>query len=940
MTAMLVRHLERYERGGALEDVLALAGEPRSPQSLSDPMVWSTYGQFRKLLEAAATVLGGLERLGDVGAHVYDELTEHDYVEMLQALGSPGALFAEMGTVTATALPIVHAASEQVGPTEWLVRSRFTEGFEPFAAYCVYGAGTLASTPRIFGFAPGEVVEEACQTRGAAECVFRVRWDPMDEATRKVDLLETKVQLVEGRLEALQRTVTTLVSAEDVETVLAGIVASAARTIPAPAYVLAIEPLPTAATRVYAHGLDRIDADRLAAELLADGGGAGPDRVVVEVGSARARYGRLAALNPQGGSLLPQTTVLLEAFARLAAAALDSASAIEQARRDAATAQALLDLSASLAEVATTDETAAKIVNAVPDVVDCDQAVVFLSDPVTAATRAAAAHGYSPGEWAELASLVLGAPDASVAFRTNTSPDTLSNEALTAFRESTGTVGYAAVPIVWSGEPFGWIAVAVTDRPERLQVAGVPERLRGLASQAAAAIRNSRLLDQIRHEAMHDALTGLPNRTLIHDRITQMQARARRMRYPSAALFIDLDGFKTINDTLGHEVGDQLLATVAGRLVAAVRDGDTVGRLGGDEFVALVEGSALDAGPELVAERLLEVLRQPITLAGAGAPMRITASIGIAVGDRETVGELLRDADVALYEAKAAGKNRAVVFQPEMHTEIRHRLEMEMDLRGALERGEYFLMYQPVYDLSTGAMPAVEALLRWRHPSGAVVGPDTFIPILEDTRMIVEVGRWVLQQACRQTAVWHAHGHPLRVSVNVSAHQLELDSFVSDIATALAEAGLEPEALTVEITETAIMRDAQATARRLQAIKALGVRIAVDDFGTGQSSLGYLSQFPVDTLKIDRYFVNGLGTRTQAGALVQTLVQLGKALGLQIVAEGIETTAQAAELVAQHCDQGQGFLYSRPLDPDQLEQLIDRRAADAGLPAGVSGPGA
>ena len=333
MTAMLVRHLERYERGGALEDVLALAGEPRSPQSLSDPMVWSTYGQFRKLLEAAATVLGGLERLGDVGAHVYDELTEHDYVEMLQALGSPGALFAEMGTVTATALPIVHAASEQVGPTEWLVRSRFTEGFEPFAAYCVYGAGTLASTPRIFGFAPGEVVEEACQTRGAAECVFRVRWDPMDEATRKVDLLETKVQLVEGRLEALQRTVTTLVSAEDVETVLAGIVASAARTIPAPAYVLAIEPLPTAATRVYAHGLDRIDADRLAAELLADGGGAGPDRVVVEVGSARVAAVTGSDRNTTAWSQSTTSGTALTILAAVSSVVATSASEAERSRR-------------------------------------------------------------------------------------------------------------------------------------------------------------------------------------------------------------------------------------------------------------------------------------------------------------------------------------------------------------------------------------------------------------------------------------------------------------------------------------------------------------------------------------------------------------------------------------------------------------------------------
>jgi len=334
----------------------------------------------------------------------------------------------------------------------------------------------------------------------------------------------------------------------------------------------------------------------------------------------------------------------------------------------------------------------------------------------------------------------------------------------------------------------------------------------------------------------------------------------------------------------------------------------------------------------MVADRLLEVLRQPFELEAVGSPLCITASIGIAMGARDSVGELLRDADVALYRAKSSGKDCFVVFEPEMQTAVRDRLELEMDLRGALERDEYFLMYQPVYDLQTGEMCSVEALLRWRHPTRGIVQPDTFVPILEETRMIVDVGRWVLDQACRQAAAWHAGGQQLGVAVNASARQLDLDSFVEDIRATLASSGLEANALTIEITETAIMHDAEATARRLAAIKALGVRVSIDDFGTGQSSLGYLSQFPVDALKIDRFFVAALGSRTDSSALIRTLVQLGKNLGLEIVAEGIETPSQAQHLQLENCDLGQGFLFSRPVEAACIEDLLRLTGQAQGRP--------
>jgi diguanylate cyclase (GGDEF)-like protein len=491
-----------------------------------------------------------------------------------------------------------------------------------------------------------------------------------------------------------------------------------------------------------------------------------------------------------------------------------------------------------------------------------------------------------------------------------------------------GNVASVAAPIISSGKAIGHIVAGVMSDPQRLAATPrLAERLKGLAAQASIAISNARLVDQIRFQALHDPLTGLPNRSLILDRIEQMLARARRTDVATAALFIDLDGFKGVNDTLGHAVGDQLLRAVTTRLAVTMRESDSVGRLGGDEFIVLVDAATMDAGPELVAERLLSVLRAPFELEGlANGPLRLTASIGIATGIRPSANELLRDADIALYEAKTAGKDRFVVFQPEMHTVVQDRLLLEMDLREALTSGQFFLAYQPIFNLRSGETIGVEALLRWRHPDRGVVQPDGFIPVLEDSGMIVDVGRWVLQEACRQGSRWHARGFRLDVSVNVSARQLETDELIEDISRALDASGFDPRSLIVEITETAIMRNVSTVVPRLIALKATGVRIAIDDFGTGYSSLAYLQRLPVDTLKIDRSFISTMADSPESGALIRTLVQLGKTLGLETLAEGIEESAQYCQLQRDQCDSGQGYLYARPLDADALEAFLTSRS--------------
>jgi diguanylate cyclase (GGDEF)-like protein len=433
--------------------------------------------------------------------------------------------------------------------------------------------------------------------------------------------------------------------------------------------------------------------------------------------------------------------------------------------------------------------------------------------------------------------------------------------------------------------------------------------------------------DELSFLATHDPLTGLPNRTLILDRVEQMLARSARSKAPVAALFVDLDNFKAINDTLGHSTGDELLRAVTARLGGVVRGADALGRLGGDEFVVISEELSLSVGPELIAERLLDALKHPFNL-GVDKQTRVTvtASIGIAAGDRISAEELLRDADIAMYRAKRDGKNRYAVFETDMQDSIQNRMELEMDLREALENDEFFLAYQPTIDLNDMSPTGVEALIRWRHPTRGVVQPDDFVPLLEETGMIVEVGKWVLEEACSQGAAWHEAGYPIGMAVNVSGRQLDTDQLIADIEGALSQSGLDPTALTIEITETTLMRNAEETAHRLAAVKQLGVRIAIDDFGTGYSSLAHLQRFPVDALKIDRSFISGMRNNEEGETLIRTLVQLGKALSIQTFAEGIEQQQELSLLKDEHCDSGQGFLFAKPLDAADTETFLQKFA--------------
>jgi len=433
------------------------------------------------------------------------------------------------------------------------------------------------------------------------------------------------------------------------------------------------------------------------------------------------------------------------------------------------------------------------------------------------------------------------------------------------------------------------------------------------------------LEEQLLHQAFHDALTGLPNRNLFLDRTRHALALSGRFGQMVAVLFIDLDNFKIVNDSLGHAIGDQLLIVTGERITSCLRDGDTAARLGGDEFAILLENLSSIEDARSVARRLLDVLQRPLHL--DGHEMFVTPSIGIAVGstDSDLAEDLLRDADVAMYTAKRNGRARFEIFEPEMGSIARQRMELEHDLRRALDRDDLELHYQPVVSLCDGSLTGFEALLRWQHPTRGWISPTVFVPVAEETGLIVPVGSWALREACRQLVAWQQQSSVAReisVSVNLSGRQFKEPGLVDEVAMILDETGLAPERLNLEITETIMMADEAGTSAILRQFEQLGVTLAIDDFGTGYSSLGTLRNFPVNTLKIDRSFVDGLGAESDDSVIVAGVVGLAHGLGLRVVAEGVETPDQLARLRELGCDLGQGYHFSRPLPAAAVMALL------------------
>ena len=476
-----------------------------------------------------------------------------------------------------------------------------------------------------------------------------------------------------------------------------------------------------------------------------------------------------------------------------------------------------------------------------------------------------------------------------------------------------------------------------------------------MASQRDATERKA-LEEQLRYQGLHDRLTGLPNRVLFMEHLEHALSLANRNPRLNAVLFVDLDDFKVVNDSLGHEAGDDLLALVAERLQTSLRSEDTVARFGGDEFGILLEDVPAASYVTDIAERIVESMRDTFTV--KGHELTITCSIGIVLaassqepakelmrkadiamykakrdGKERFAWELMRKADIAMYGAKGRGKARYQMFDPGTNTRALKRLGFESDLRRVLEREEFVVHYQPKVSLETGNVLGLEALVRWEHPERGLVPPSEFIPVAEDTGLIVDIGRWVLKEACVQVRRWqdrYPSTSPLKANVNLSARQFHQPDLARDIAEILQETDLEPQNLELEITETVVMEDARATLAILQTLKSLGVGLAIDDFGTGYSSLAYLKRFPVDTLKIDRLFIAWLDKNVEDAVIVAAMIELARGLGLTVVPEGVETLEQLQRLHEMGCDIAQGFYFSRPLPTEAMGALLHRNLLGSG----------
>jgi diguanylate cyclase (GGDEF)-like protein/PAS domain S-box-containing protein len=484
----------------------------------------------------------------------------------------------------------------------------------------------------------------------------------------------------------------------------------------------------------------------------------------------------------------------------------------------------------------------------------------------------------------------------------------------------------------WSGEVLlrrkdgSYVPVFVTATP----LFDARGDLAGMIGVSSDISERKALEAELERRASHDTLTGLPNRPAFVDRLGQAlrRTRPRQNSREVGVLFMDLDGFKTINDSLGHQAGDRLLVTVAERLRKRLRNEDVLARFGGDEFAVLLEDTAGTSEAIRVAQRIAEDLREPFTV--DDFQVSVSTSIGITLGTAQANDDperMLRDADVAMYRAKEQGPGRYAVFDPAMQARAQERLELEAELRRALEQGEFVLYYQPEVSLHDGKMVGFEALLRWQHPERGLLDPSAFVPIAEETDLIAPIGRWVLEEACQQAKRWEEErplASPMTMEINLSSKQLRRQGLVRTVEEALARADLEAHTLALDMTETVLIRTSEDNTQALDALKEMGVRLGLDDFGTGYSSLSYLKRLPVDRVKVDKSFVKGLGENATDTALVRMIIDLCHTLGVEVLAEGIETSEQAVLLRDMECDLGQGYYFARPLRGEELVERLPK----------------
>ncbi len=815
---------------------------------------------------------------------------------------------------------------------------------------------------------------DAVDGRGAA--------DAIDAVDATVAELQAELDKMEVLVEGASATALELLD-DDVDSLLTQIAARADAVVSADRYLLMVRVGPGTPVQLHNRGLGPDEAQDLAVELWRDhADDAGGSRLIVDIASRRHRYGRLVEFLPPGAVPPSSESRLLGLYAEYAATALDVFGVISESKRSDATARTLLSFSEALSRVTTLSELVQLLADTIPEVTDCDQSTVYLweSDLGQLTPRARTVGTESPPE-AYVGPIVpvlrpgqtserprpgptrdsipgsRSSPSAEAPHRRSVGgandplvvpadlslidrlinqrevivlDETTDDPLLLSLMDRSQTAASVVAPLFAAGEFLGVIAANFgADTPlASIRDADLHERLSGLADQAATALQNLGLIEKVSHMAWHDALTGLPNRRLFEDRVEQELVRSRRVGEPVCMFFVDLDHLKSVNDTLGHAAGDDLIQQVSDRLVDTVREQDTVARVGGDEFAILLPGLSDQLAIDQLAQRSLEAMSAPFLV--FGQEVVTSASIGIAMAPDhgDTYDELLSRADEAMYRAKARGRNAFQMYSGSMVDPDQGRLVIDertlyTDLVHAIEHDEFFILYQPYIDLRTAEVVGVEALVRWDHPAHGTLEPASFISMAEKSDIIVALDTWVLGETCRQARAWLDRGlAPLRLSVNLASRDLSNPDLFANIDRALEETGIDPSLLELEITERVVLDKTGPAKANIERLRRLGVRFTIDDFGTGNSSLSRIGSFPVSTLKIDQSFVQVLGPDGDNNSLVAAIISMADRLGLDCVAEGVETSLQSRVLLQRGCNTAQGYFFSPPLPAEDIERMM------------------
>jgi diguanylate cyclase (GGDEF)-like protein len=969
VTGSIIRYIKHYGGEPALKLFLQKANVPDvAVGNLQDPTSWVSEQEAANLFKAAVEVTNDPQVGRQIGAYHLRIHEETGIGDLLASLGSPQKVLANISKVASKYTTFTEMDALEVGDAHAVIRVRARQGHGRHIQMCYFTHGLLSQSPVLFGLVPAVVTETQCQAKGSPFCLYSVAWEQrqwsqfvdegsslfavawdeekIEETDAEIHLdpqeelqqLKEQVEALTNRLEAVYMTASDLLAVHDVNAILTRVTQRAGRSVNAPRYLLAVRTSDDEDYQIHHYGFTEPDAKELADQILESRIDETKKNILlVEVKSSRQHYGWIAAVNPENMEFFEQDKKTFTLYASYAATALDVATALDAARKSDSTARALLQFGTKLAQTKTQKEVAELLAESIVEVVGSQGAMVLLWNEESQALIEVARK--VPKDIEHLLPIDKVRIDSTSAFpierlKTTDGPIILSTSEspqISYLLSEWGLKSSVNVALRHNNQLLGMASAGFTEIDnQNIKINRyILERLSGLVNQAVIAFTNAQLLEQISHMAWHDALTGLPNRRLFEDRLTQELARSQRTNEPVTVFYVDLDKFKHVNDTYGHSAGDELIRQVAKRLTETVRVQDTVARLGGDEFAIILPGLGDQEVMERLARRILEALNKPFVI--EGIELRSSGSIGIAT-TKDNPGlsfdELVRNADAAMYQSKSMGRNTFRNFEEIMLESEEERQKFIDEMPKALAENQFELVYQAQIDLNTVKITGVEALVRWNHPSKGTLLPESFLAAAEESGFIVNLDKWVIENACHQLSTWDKSGlPPLKMSVNLSYGDFIDGSIVQTIKSALEQNNIEPSRLEVEISESLAQKEDERVLIALERLHDLGVRVAIDDVGATRTLASSFKDYRVDALKIDNSIISQLKDNSaKALDAIASIKTVAKDLSAQLIAEGVEDLETGSVAAQYGMDLAQGFFYGPPVTAKEIEIMV--RAAN------------